>query len=104
MVSASGKGIGTTYKAYECDWQNYELITINVAYYSNITASITLPVKAYFATTDINKRPIVYYPTDTSLYCEVYQNGNGSVNIRASEAMAKSQMYIVHIYGMIKSN
>ena len=95
LLSATSVEIGTTWKAFSCNWQDYDLLIFTTAFYNNETESLIAPV-FYFATTSSGTRPIIYDPSSSINY-QVYQNGDGSIYVVAS---SESSSYRLKIYGI----
>lgn len=87
--------IGTSASAHSVNWQDYDLLMFTTSFYNNETGSLIVPV-FYFATTSNGRRPMIYDPASSINY-QVYQNGDGSMNIVAS---SENSAYLLKIYGI----
>lgn len=85
----------TTASAHSANWQNYDLLIIQACQYDNVRES-TVVTRDYFSTTSNGARPLVY-DYEGSIKYEVWQNGNGSVNIISSKSQAMLRLKIFGI-------
>ena len=94
---ANEMSISTTARSVECDWTGYDMILVEAMFYSNVTASIMVPVD-YFAATTSNARVMIWDPINSQRF-EVYQNGSGYAYVRGNQAA--DSRYGVRIYGVL---
>lgn len=90
----------SSYTPTACAWNDYDLLSICLSWYSNILTS-TIVTRDYFGGTNNANRPLVYIPGDAGKYCAVYHNGAGSVNINVSPSIAEEPNYRVQIFGIL---
>lgn len=94
---ANEMSISTTARSVECDWTGYDIILVEAMFYSNVTASIMVPVD-YFAATTSNARVMIWDPINSQRF-EVYKNGDSYAYVRANQAA--DSRYGVRIYGVL---
>lgn len=87
----------TTETDYNCNWQNYNFLSIQVGSWDNIENQLIVPY-SFFSTTYNGMRVIIYLAR-LNVFYEVWQNGSGKVIIKAS---ASSSGITIKILGMIK--
>lgn len=96
---AAQLNVPTTETIVNCNWSEYNYLTIETIYFNNITNSIVVPV-TYFSQTNATTRVIMYNPRDANTYWNIYKNDNTSIGISASVAAAN---YGIRIYGFSKN-
>lgn len=89
-------GIPTTATSYSCNWSRYRFLIIEAVYYNNITATIVVP-KEYMSVTSSGYRIQLYTQHNTSVYWNIYKNGDSAVYINAT---AEDTNHGVQIYGV----
>ena len=94
---ASEMSISTTARSVECDWTGYDMILVEAMFYSNVMASIMVPLD-YFAATQSNARVMIWDPVNSQRF-EVYKNDDSHAYVRANQA--EDSRYGVRIYGVL---
>ena len=94
---ANEMSISTTARSVECDWTGYDMILVEAMFYSNVMASIMVPLD-YFAATTSNARVMIWDPVNSQRF-EVYQNGSGYAYVRSNQTA--DSRYGVRIYGVL---
>ena len=79
-----------------CEWSGYDMILVEAMFYSNVMASIMVPVDYFAATTSSHR--VLISDTYTSQMFDVYQNGGDSVFVKANSSVSNTG---VRIYGVL---
>ena len=66
IFSEFASSIGDTYKAYNCNWQDYIILIICVCHFDNILGTETI-LSSYFSSTITTRRPVFYLDTTKNL-------------------------------------
>lgn len=82
LLYVTSADIGTVWKTYSCNWQDYDLLIFTARFYSNEMGSM-VTTKSYFASTRSGTVVSVYDPSSEYFY-QAYQNGEGSIYLAAS--------------------
>lgn len=92
--------VPTTATSYDCPWQNYNLLIIQLKFYGNVINSIVVP-RSYFSGTTDSGRIIISGSTtragQINTGAEVWQNGSGKVKILMNAQQSSTG---VQIFGM----
>lgn len=89
--------IPTTATSYNCPWQAYQFLSIEILHYNNVRQQFLVPT-SYFQSTSYGSRIIINDGVKESAQgYEVYQNGSGKIYIKASEVNANMG---IRIYGI----
>lgn len=94
---ANEMSISTTARSVECDWTGYDMILVEAMFYSNVMASIMVPVD-YFAATTSNARVMIWDPINSQRF-EVYKNDDSHAYVRGNQTA--DSRYGVRIYGVL---
>ena len=94
---ANEMSISTTARSVECDWTGYDMILVEAMFYSNVVATIAVPVD-YFAATTSNARVMIWDPINSKRF-EVYKNDDSHAYVRGNQTA--DSRYGVRIYGVL---
>ena len=89
--------IPTSEISQACDWAGYDLIVVQAMWYSNVVATIAVPVD-YFASTTSTARVIIVDPVNSQRF-EVRQNGDGYAYVKG--AQAADSRYGIRVFGLL---
>lgn len=89
--------VPTSEVSQACDWTGYDMIIVEAMFYSNVMATIAVPVD-YFAATTSTARVIIVDPVNSQRF-EVRQNGDGYAYVKG--AQAADSRYGIRVYGLL---
>lgn len=94
----SQRNVPTTATAYSCDWANYDILIINVMFYSNTVSSYVV-TKDYFNGTMSTARVMVLDPVNSNRRYAVYKKDDENI-YALMESGTTGTAYGINIYGV----